>query len=134
MGPKWIIWYAIVMHWIWGITLLFSRDPLAITTISSLIASGFVTAPHAAIMYLSIAFLALIGMAAPKVVGVLLLIPQQIVLIISAVGAFRAMMTGVFPDGAIRSHSFLVADQIPAVLAAIFHLFAVYLNYFSKED
>jgi hypothetical protein len=54
-----------------------------------------------------------------------LMVPQQFLLFISAGGAIQAMVEGQFADGTIRSVYFLLADQSPAVLAAIGHTLAI---------
>jgi hypothetical protein len=56
---------------------------------------------------------------------VLLLIPQQILLLLSATGAFEAMWLGQFADGVVRPNAFIVADQIGGVLLAVGHTVAI---------
>lgn len=133
MRNYWMIWYAIVLHWIWGCLLLSSRDPLGITAIASLSKFGLVSAPYTALMYITVAILSMIGIIAPKPVGLVFFLPQQIVLGVSAFGAIQAMATGIFADGIVRPVSFIVADQAPAVLAAVGHFVNVYTNFFTWD-
>lgn len=130
----WIVWYAICMHWVWGGLLLTDTAPLGVTSINSLTHFGFVTAPYVGLMFLTVAFLAAISRATPKPVGILFILPQQLVLIVSALGAVEAMRTGTFADGTVRSIPFLIADQIPAILIAVFHILCVYTTYFYREN
>lgn len=129
MRNSWIIWYAICLHWLWGVLLLSSPTPLEITAIAASAHLGLASASHLGILYLTVAFLALLGLAAPRGINVIMLIPQQIILVISAFGAIRAMALGTFADGVLRPVPFLIADQAPAVLAAFFHILAVYTSY-----
>lgn len=122
---QWIIWYAAFLHWIWGATLISTSIPLGVTAISTIINIGLVTGNTAGIFYLMIASLAAIGALAPKPAGTFFLLPQTGVLWLAAYGALLAMARGSFADGVIRPTSFLLTDQAPAVLAAIFHTAAV---------
>ncbi len=128
-----VIWYAICLHWIWGTLLLMSPTPLWVTGIATIPSLGFVDASTVGAFYLAIAFMALMGLAAPKYVGTIFLLPQQIVLVLSAYGAIHAMHTGAFADGVIRSTPFIIADQLPAVLLAVFHIISVHMGCFLWE-
>lgn len=130
---QWIIWYAIVLHWIWGVSLLSSDSPLGVTAVSSIVSLGVVSSMTAGIYFLLISCLALVGLGAPKKVGVWFILPQSLTLIFSAYGAIMAMVAGRFADGVPRPASFLIADQAPAVIAAFFHLVAVTDNYLTKD-
>jgi hypothetical protein len=115
-----IIAYAILLHWVWAIALML--DP----------AAGNATAIHALLdlmprasaigVYVAVGVLASIGIwrGCP-----LTLLPQQFVLMVSAVGAAFAIWNGSFADGVIRSHAFIAADQAPAILAALGHTYAI---------
>ena len=46
-------------------------------------------------------------------------------LLVSAVGAIRAMVISAYGDGVQRPRAFIIADQLPIVLIAVFHLFVV---------
>lgn len=81
-----------------------------------------------------VAFLALMGLFAPKPAGLFFLLPQQLVLICAAFGAVQCMITGTFADGVVRSTPFLVADQSPAVIAAVLHTLAVWMNFIRWES
>lgn len=130
---SWIVWYVIAMHWLWGSMLQLGTAPLGITAISSLTHFGFVSAPYVGLMLLTVSMLAAISRAAPKSVSLLFMIPQQLVLVVSALGAITAMQTGTFADGEVRPIPFIVADQAPSVLIAVFHILSVYSNYFYPE-
>lgn len=44
-----------------------------------------------------------------------------------------AMISGTFADGVERPIPFLIADQAPAVLIALFHILSVYKDYLFPE-
>src|SRR6267378_7706070 len=115
MRHSWIILYATILHWIWGIMLLSSNSPINITAIASMTKLGLVSSSNIAIFCLSASFLALLGLFSPKPIGAIFFIPQQIIMLVSAFGAISAMMSGSFADGVLRPTPFLIADQAPAV-------------------
>lgn len=55
----------------------------------------------------------------------LFLAPQQAVLFVSGLGAISAMHLSHYADGVMRSQAFLVADQVPVVLFALGHAWAI---------
>ena len=119
-----IIIYAIMIHLLWGICLLNNQAAGNATAVHTML--EFISAPYAAILYIAVALLALIGLFCRKGLGAILaLLPQQFVLMISAGGVLYAMWNGTFADGIHRAHEFLIADQAPAVIAAILHTVAL---------
>lgn len=55
----------------------------------------------------------------------LLLLPQQVVLFISAAGALGYMYVSHFADGVVRPQAFIVADQSVTILLALGHAWAL---------
>lgn len=129
MRNSWVLWYAIVLHWLWGVLLLSSDAPQGITAIAASAHMGLASGQHLGILYLAVAFLSFMGLAAPRGVNLIMFIPQQVVLVISAMGALRAMATGTFADGVVRPIPFLIADQAPIVMLAICHVICVYISF-----
>jgi TM2 domain-containing membrane protein YozV len=77
-------------------------------------------------VFLGVASLAMIGLAARnRHLRVYLILPQQLILWFSVVGAAHAMYLGQFADGIQRAHWFLVVDQVPIVLIALGHTVAL---------
>jgi hypothetical protein len=72
-----------------------------------------------------VAVLALLAVFSRGLIYVWLLIPQQIVLMMSAAGAITAVYLSHFADGVERARIFIAADQIPVVLAALGHTAAI---------
>lgn len=127
-NTKFVVWFAICLHWVWGTLLLMTPAPQGVTAISTMVNLGMVSAPNLGMFYLLIALLAAVGLAAPKYIGYIFIAPQQIALFIAAYGAINAMQSGTFADGVIRPTAFLVADQMPIILLAVFHLICIYAN------
>lgn len=112
-----------MLHMLWAGLLLFSDSPKDVTAIyalSKLYPNRFGLA-IILIAVASCATYALLRHSGSVGSRVVLLLPQQILLAISAVGAVRAMALGHYADGVARSHVFLIADQSPAVLALVIH-------------
>lgn len=127
-----IIAYAIALHLIWAMALSVAGD------------AGYTTATIAGHDLLGFVYPPLLLMSA--VVGIICLdrslsarcfllaaIPQQIFLTLSAMTAMNAIYEGAFPDGVIRSTSFLLVDQAPALLAAVFHGAAIVSGYAERQ-
>ncbi len=120
-----MVLYAVGLHVIWGFSGL--SDPSAFDSTGPSAVFRLFGAFSPAVCF-SVALLACIAMfcKSPRVV-VGLMLPQQSLLIISAVGAARAILLGHFPDGTMRSHEFILNDQAPALLAAATHTLAIFL-------
>lgn len=131
---NWVIVYAILLHVVWGITLLTSPAPLGVTAIYSIIHLGITSGQTAGYFYLLVALLATIGLTAPKPAGFFFLLPQQLVLVGSAFGAAGAMVSGTFLDGTVRGSAFLIADQAPVVLLALLHTVSMYTNFLWRHQ
>jgi hypothetical protein len=61
----------------------------------------------------------------PSWLLLLALTPQQLVLLISAVGGIHAAAAGHYADGTVRPWQFIVTDQLPVILLAIIYTVAV---------
>ena len=123
-----IIWYVILVHAIRGILLLFSNEPANITTIHMVVTLDLASVRGIGILFLSVACLALQGLYIPGKAAIPFLLPQGIVVALSALGATKAMLVGTYADGVVRSPIFIMADQIPAVIiAALYWLLLVIL-------
>ena len=120
-----IILYACMVHYASGLALLLDPSSVGITAINAVV---LVTGSRlgAAGLFIGAGSLAIVGLGtAGTSSGILLMAPQQFTLLVSAGGAIDAMATGHFADGTVRSHWFLIADQFPAVAAAIGHTIAL---------
>ena len=125
-----IVLYAVVLHYVWAACLIV--DPRA-GEATSLAWLTQVFRPELAIsLLLIVATLALIYVflfSARYPWAVLLVLPQQAVLFISAWTALTAMIEGHFADGVARPTAFIVADQAPAIIAAVLHTAAIIMGF-----
>ena len=124
---KWIIWWAVIVHFVWGILLLVDVSPLGITAIHEFALLGLPRYVISALFIVAAAMSTWGLVHKPKsdIIRILYLLPQQMLLVISAVGAAKAMWLSQFADGVIRPREFLIADQMPVILTAIFHTLAI---------
>jgi hypothetical protein len=128
-----IIVYAILLHFTWAISL--SIDPAAgyATAVHTLL--NFVPDASAIGIYSGVAALATIGMFCRKsFLKAVCMLPQQFIMMVSAGGAIWSMWLGQFADGVQRPHAFLIADQAPAVIAAMLHTYAIIMIAQTKDD
>lgn len=116
------IWYAIALHLLWAFLLVWNESATNATALAAL-SRLFPAVTGLVIVLFVVSLLAICGLfyRGNGPWGILLLVPQQLALGVSAAGAIRAMWLGQFADGVERSHVFLIADQCPAVLAFSVH-------------
>ena len=123
-----IILYCIFLHILWGVLLVVDYTSGNITTLYDLTHLFGHALPYILIGVASLAAYPLF-FSMGLVWSIIMIIPQQLILMISAMTAINAMICGCFADGVIRSHLFLVSDQGTFVLAAIFHTLALIGSY-----
>lgn len=121
----WILWYAIAIHAIWGVCLLFSDDPTMTTPIHEL--SELI--PHhqvlAVVLLLASTLAGWSAWGAPTRVRLAAVLPQQVLLVLSTFGAIAAISHSAYADGVVRPQLFILADQSPAVVATVCHTLAL---------
>lgn len=122
--PVWIIWYAVLLHITWGCLLLASQAPYGATALHV-----YHWVPRGV---LAAALFAASGLAIwggtqrrPSWQGLAALLPQQALLTFSAYAAVVAVAVAHYGDGVTRPRPFILADQVPAVLAMVLHTAAV---------
>jgi hypothetical protein len=115
--------YAISLHYVWSVILLTDSAALRVTAVDAL--HRFIPMPWLPMVLAAVASLALIAMAAQPPWFVVLLLPQQILLVMSAAGAVEAIWIAQYADGAIRDRAFIAADQFYSILACIGHTVAI---------
>lgn len=116
---------ACTMHAIWSLGLVL--EPTAINATGLHTVLVIAREPiYASFLFAIVAFLAVLGVIARETWRrVIFMLPQQIVLWFSVVGAAHAMYLGQFADGVERGHWFLIVDQIPVILIAAGHTAAL---------
>lgn len=116
--------YAILLHVAWAVIILVDDAAVNATAVNALF-RWIHPAPLLALVIGVAAALAIVGLFTRVPWIVLLLMPQQILLMMSAAGAIEAIWIAQFADGVIRPRAFLAADQLYSVLAAIGHTVAI---------
>ncbi len=128
MRTHWIIWLAMVLHLIQGFLLLLDKTA-GNTTSAHLLLKYVPYAPLAGLIMVAAALLAMVELVyfhyIPNTGSVILLLPQQIILIMAAGSAIQAIFLSHFADGVIRSRAFIIADQSVFILLAIFYTVAI---------
>ncbi len=119
--------YAIALHTLWAAILLFDDAATNATAVHALF--RYIHPPiFLSYVIFGAAFLAAIGIFTNKPWIVAMLLPQQILLMMSAAGATEAIWLSQFADGVIRSRAFIAADQLYSILAAIGHTVAITIH------
>ena len=122
LGGKWIVWYAVVLHGLWGALVLY--DPQHAVWITAIATSVKVVGDPYLLgaLYVIASGLSIVAcFRRDDLVGACLAVPQQFFLMTSAIGAVRAIVLSQFADGVDRPWAFIAADQLPAILAAVLH-------------
>lgn len=126
MKTQWILWYAIILHLVWGVLML--GWPASInTTPTAGIVETFGSRWLTGAVLISAALLALheLWRANFTIFGLLSLLPQQALLILGAGGALDSILVSQYADGVLRPREFIFTDQFPALLAAFMHTVAL---------
>ena len=118
---KWIVIYAALLHVCWGVLLLIDVHAAGTTTIHGLPGSPIVVA----LMLLVVGTIAIVGHRLPEQWRTIVWMPQQIVLLLSAATAIGCVLASKFADGVERPWAFILADQLPAMIAATQHTVAI---------
>jgi len=122
---QWVIYYACVIHIIWGILLLIDSTPFYTNPIGFF--DLFLNQTQTAVIFLMSAIVALVS---PKIKHILYrficLLPQQILLLLTAFSGIVSSLTGQYIDGTVRSGLFIFADQLPIMLLGLFYGLAIY--------
>ncbi len=115
---------AIVLHIWWALMLSLSDSALNATGMHA-VHQVITSRPMLIGTLAGVAIAALAGLIIRHPWAWLLLLPQQIILMMSAAGAIEAIWLAQFADGVLRSRAFIAVDQIYSVLAACGHTIAI---------
>ncbi len=127
-----IVWFAILLHMLWAVDMFLDPDQSGMATAPYAIKMAF--GPFSPILLFLGCMLAFLGMTIPhRRSSVLLMLTQQTLLFISAVGAVKAIILGHFADGVERSRMFIATDQEPAIILAILYTIAIFQIARTKE-
>lgn len=121
-----VILYACLLHYAWAGLLAYSPDAGHSTPVAGVI--DVVGGRWQAVAVFGItALLAQIGVMRRKPMRLrsLMLLPQQIVLLISAEAGLHAVIAGHYADGVLRPWPFILSDQLPMILVALLYTSAI---------
>lgn len=120
-----IVWFAILLHILWAIDMFIDPVQSGLATAPYAVKSAFGSiAPTILFMGCMLAFLGMI--IHHRMWSVILMLPQQTLLFVSAVGAVKAIVLGHFADGVQRSRMFIATDQEPAIILAVLYTIAIF--------
>ncbi|MBO0696024.1 MAG: hypothetical protein J2P56_07980, partial [Verrucomicrobia bacterium] len=115
-----VILVASAMHLSWAAALLFA--PLHTTGVQLLLDLSFGSHIIAAILCAAVSLAAVAAIFCRNItLFVFLVLPQQFLLIASAIGAVYCVIDGKFADGAVYPRPFIFVDQIYLVLLCVAH-------------
>jgi hypothetical protein len=115
-----VILIASAMHLSWAGALLF--EPLHTTGIQLVLDLSFGSHIIAAILCAAVSLAAVAALFCRNLtLFVFLVLPQQFLLIASAIGAIYCVIDGKFADGAVYPRPFIFVDQIYLVLLCVAH-------------
>lgn len=123
-----VILLAIGIHLGWAVLVTINPEAVNATALNA-IYRYIPSASLLVVILVVVAVMALVGILSRRPSRSWpLLIPQQILLMMSAAGAVEASWLGQFADGILRGHAFIAADQEYSMLAAICHTVAVVMQ------
>lgn len=122
-----VVALSIAQHLFWVGMILFDLHALNATGLHALY--KYIQPPQFLAFTLAISSLsAIVGIMSRLPWLVILLIPQQILLMMSAAGVVEAIYLGQFADGVLRPQAFIASDQIGTILFAIGHTTAMIVH------
>lgn len=130
------VWAAIILHLGWVALLLEpgSRAYLSTPVFRIWELSGESTWRSAALLtFVAATALFGLGRKVDPLLKIVYLMPQQLVLGISAAGAMHAMTVGHYADQVARPWTFIAADQLAVVLTWLGHTAALMLLFFIHQ-
>lgn len=124
-APPLMVSYCIILHLSWAYLIYLNpHTALGATGTSALL--DVMRSDLIVMVALIISSLqAIVALYVPMPWNVVLLLPQQVLLLISALGAADAIYLSHFADGVERSREFIAADQIHLIYCSVAHALAI---------
>ena len=118
--------YAIIVHYIWGLSLLFVQHEDAYTTGLSGLIDMFGGTFLSGIILIAAATMSVVGLVkwASKY-SILWMLLQQWLVLISAASAWHATAIGEFPNHVVLPSMFIFKDQVHLIILAVLHTGAI---------
>ena len=134
---KYILLFASTLHFGWALLLLLDPAAAGSTPIDIIvrISGGAYRGAFTLTVVASMAtgYLFLKRQVSPSAMA-LLLVPQQLVLFMSAGSGLFAVITQHYADGVPRPWAFILSDQLPVILASLLYTVAVIESSFRGEN
>lgn len=118
--PAWIIFYACALHWVWGCSLIFSTEP---SRIAAWDAFSQLSNLLLGLLFMTVATLSYTALYRQR--SAWLILPQQVVLSVTAFSQSSLIAAGHYADWVVRPPFFIFRDQIWGILLALFHLISM---------
>lgn len=126
--------YACILQLVWSVLILYSPQALLVTPLLGL--TQLIGINHifvsSILFFTDLAAIYFLAKKDLKASNFIYLIPQQIILLLSAFGCLQAVILGHYADGVVRSHLFILADQLPNILIAFLYTIAI-LGWFNTR-
>ena len=119
-----IILYVVMLHLMWAICIFYDVSALDATPLSPL-GHAFGTSYKVILILIGVSGLSVAGLLPPTPSTILLLMPQQAILVMCASSSVLAAVSASYADGTLRPVAFIAADQAAIILVAIVHMFAI---------
>jgi hypothetical protein len=126
------VWAAVILHFTWAALLLVpGTRAFSATPVHEVYGVAGYSAWRTAVLLTFVATAALAGLIrnTPPGLKILYLLPQQLVLGVSAAGAALAIYHSHYADGVLRPATFIAADQLAVILTWAGHTAALMLLY-----
>lgn len=122
---SWTIFYVTTLHLIWGILLLLDNSPFSTNPIGFF--EIFLSQTATAVLFLFAGILAILAYKIKiSLNSFILLVPQQILLLLTSFSGIRSALKGHYIDGVIRPGIFIITDQLPIILLSFVYGLAIY--------
>ena len=122
---QWIILYVTVLHIIWGTILLIDASAFSTNPIGFF--ESFFNKTQTASSFLMAAMSALVAYKLKdRLTRFLLLLPQLLLLLLTAMSGVVSSIRGQYVDGVVRPGMFIFADQLPIILLSLVYGLAIY--------
>jgi hypothetical protein len=128
MFAKWITWWGLLTGFGWGTLVLFQPHAMAATplsTVADLFGRSRLGVSFALITAACAAFVGVSSRAPITFMTRALLFPQVFLMLLACGGSLEAVVKGMYADGVPRPWSFILADQMPWIVASIIYTAAV---------
>ncbi len=117
--------YGVLLYLFWGIILLFSPNAMG-ATVMGIFKDNNISNISLSFIFICSALMTFFGLFLKNsVMSLIFCFPQQLLLLFNSLSCVVCIFKQQYADGVERSFSFILADQIPFVLATFIHFMAL---------